>query len=272
MSRYFIENLHINGSLVGPNMNPNDYLPSNCNEVYVSFYPDQNKIQISCDEHLDSTKVKLIRNKDLSPTDDNKTIALACLSGIYTCDNKNFKLMAIMRSKNLRSFPNKISFPGGLYDPSDKSLTDTAFREISEEMCLDSYIDQETLSRFKEKLELSHMMLSHPTVGSSRRFNIVFVYSLKLSKEDYSLIDVSKFQVEEVDGIIDYNLELLIDSFKISPSNSDSGWTPNGCLIVLDYLKDYFKTIGDPRFEKLSACNIHSSEPKNIIDCINNLF
>lgn len=46
-------------------------------------------------------------------------------------------LVLTMRSKNLANHPGEVCFPGGRWHEGDKDLSDTALRELQEELCVE---------------------------------------------------------------------------------------------------------------------------------------
>ncbi len=232
--RYWITDLTINGASIKANGNPNTHLNDSVEFVSITFNPNKHSIEImSYDEHLCKNyvypKVKLIRDTSAHPSAENSTIGLACIIGInndQVTDIREFSVGPfIRRSKNLRSFPNKLSFAGGLFDPKDINPEMTAIRELIEELDCSSYLSPIILHKMQKNVELTHVFFSHP-VG---RFNITFVYSVTLTNDEIAQFDSSHYQKEEVD-------EVVVSLKGAALVKSLREWTPNGALVILDHL------------------------------------
>ena len=249
MQRYWITDLVINGTPIASNQDPNVALP-NADYVSITFNPYKNSVII--DTHGPNSskhtyeKVKIIRNKETFPTPDNENIGLACplcVTNDQTNDLTKFAVgPLITRSKKLRSFPGKISCAGGMYDKSDLSCEVTVMRELTEELQLDKYLHPKLIHKMQTNLKLTHLILSHPQVGTSRRFNITFVYAVSLTDTEISQFNTKMYQIEEVDSVcVLKGTELLKSLVDVSPFETDKGWTPNGALIIIDHLIDVAK-------------------------------
>ena len=246
--RYFLKNLVVNTTLVKANADPNFTLHESIKEVAVNFNSFTSSLEILPSSHTESgnfmyKNVKLVRDITVHPGEKNETIALACLVFINNEHWSNINDFGIgpliVRSKKLRSFPGKLSPAGGLYDTDDLTCERTAFREVMEEFRLHEYLSPLIIGQIQLNMKVTHLIFSHPLVNGSRRFNVTLVFNVTLHEASINQFDSKMFQVDEVDQVINClkGKELLESIINHSPFDENVGWTPNGVMVVLDYLK-----------------------------------
>ncbi|KAF8979465.1 nudix (nucleoside diphosphate linked moiety X)-type motif 8 [Entomortierella lignicola] len=106
-----------------------------------------------------------------------------------------------IRAKNMRNHRGEVSFPGGKRDPTDKTILDTALREMQEEISI--FPDQvEILGEYSPMPNKDSTMKVHPIVGF-----------IKEPIEDINLIIFNK---DEVDRVFTVPIQDLIDPEKRS--------------------------------------------------------
>ena len=275
-ARYFLDNLLVNKNKVNPNDNPNIFLDESIKEVGVTFNAFKRSIEIQSDmKDCTYKNIKLIRDTTIHPSNDNKSIALACLTFVTNdkLDNLNdFSIgPLIIRSKKLKSFPGKLSPAGGLYDENDLTCERTAFRELMEELRLNEYLDPSIINNLQQNLKLTHLIFSHP-IG---RFNVTLVFSVSLPEAYIDKFNCDIYQIDEVDKVINKlkGVEIIESLFNDCPF-SDKGWTPNGAMIVLDYLmmvakkhKSYSKimVMAIDNFTKSGLCSPQKEDLKSFL-------
>ncbi|MGL5439440.1 MAG: NUDIX hydrolase [Filifactoraceae bacterium] len=84
--------------------------------------------------NLNNIKIKL-SNYDHNIIDKDKKLISAVLIPLVTINNQTHLLFQ-RRSRKIKTQPGEVSFPGGKYEQSDKTLKDTAIRESCEELGL----------------------------------------------------------------------------------------------------------------------------------------
>src|SRR5579872_4077450 len=193
MSRYFLKKVIIKGNEILPNQNPYQYIDQTLDRVIVRFDKEQKTITIEPSPN----GIKFFRNESLRPSDTNANIGFACLVCIHNNKSEFAKFKFgpyIKRSNNLSTFPGKKSFVGGMFEENDDFLKSTAIRELREELDLDSYLPAHFIDTLYDKAEPSHMFFSHPSVNNQRRFNIIMVYTICLTKQELRVFNTNKYQ------------------------------------------------------------------------------
>lgn len=66
-------------------------------------------------------------------------LPLAAVAVIIQVSREDLCVLLTKRSSSLRSYAGDVCLPGGMYDPSDHSLVNTALRETKEEVGIDSH-------------------------------------------------------------------------------------------------------------------------------------
>ena len=282
-NRFYIKNLIINGEVVSANSNPNKKIPDNT-DYYVDFDFDPFKASLNISSHYKNMPVslsepyqyrhvKLIRDINISPTEENKNIGLACLLCVTNNREDNIESFmigpVIERSKKLRSFPGKLSFAGGLFELNDITLEHAVLREFIEELSLDTYLDYDIIQTIKKQMLLQYMIFSHPLIKNtgidgksyeSRRFNITLVYCVSIPENYLSKFRFDVFQKSEVDNVTCFKgKDILHSLIRNCPfEDNNNGWTTNGAIIVIEQLTrvfkhQYYNLIKDANHDKVLA-------------------
>lgn len=92
-----------------------------------SIFSDENKTRVQ-----NKMKLVVVPRPDIPGNNERRAAVLVPLCYV----NGEPSLLFMMRSIHLKQHRGEISFPGGMQDPTDKSLTHTALRETYEEIGL----------------------------------------------------------------------------------------------------------------------------------------
>lgn len=116
-------------------------------------------------------------------------------------------LILTERSNNLRSHPGEICFPGGRPDEGDKTLYDTALRELHEELGIKS-----ERIRFEKKLQTQRTLsgfIIHPWLAS---IDTVDPYQLNVAE----VVALLRLPMSEVRNLANYK-QIIVErrGFKI---------------------------------------------------------
>ena len=117
---------------------------------------------------------------------------MAAVGVLFDITKCNPELLLIRRSRNLRNHPGEWAFPGGKVDQEDKDYSETALREIREEVGLNS-----SIINFLGRLE---------TVKTTSGYYVVPYVGIL--DNEYSL----RINVKEVDDYIFLPFNVLISS------------------------------------------------------------
>lgn len=208
--------------------------------VHVELLAHEQIIKISTysDEmhgYCDIPKVRVIYDPTARQFPTSTDIGLACLGLITNADKGDNLLVGpiIVRGKNVSSFPEKLSFPGGTYDYADCSPKMAVIREICEELDLKSYMPCWMIDLMLQKCKLSHMVVT-PGV---EHFNILLIYTIEISKVDQYMFNPQYYQKEEVESVFFMDGTQLIESLMASsPYEKHYGWTPVTAAVICDVL------------------------------------
>ena len=164
---------------------------------------------------MDSLKEKIIKAFDPTSSIEELNLFLDYRSSDYDLSpikvkpkNINYKLAAILipiieysgavqvlftrRSNNLKHHPGQISFPGGKADLCDRSLLDTALREVDEEIGVEKHLIR-VIGKLKQ----------HETVTGFRIQPYVGLLNVGINY---------KINQTEVDEVFEIPLEFLLNS------------------------------------------------------------
>jgi 8-oxo-dGTP pyrophosphatase MutT (NUDIX family) len=93
-------------------------------------------------------------------------------------ENNGYKVLFTERSYDVEHHKGQISFPGGAFEKTDKSLKETALRESYEEIGLKSE-DVEILGQIDEVPTVTSQFIIHPFVG-----RITYPYPFKINSAE----------------------------------------------------------------------------------------
>jgi len=133
----------------------------------------------------------VLAKRPVSRIHDSKPRLSAVLVPLFLKDGQ-YHLLFIQRTERVREHKGQISFPGGAYEKTDKTLLNTALREAQEEIGL-APGDVEMLGELDDMLTVSTNYLISPFVGL-----IPFPYNFELDKwETEELIEAPVAALQE---------------------------------------------------------------------------
>jgi len=140
---------------------------------------------------------KLLDHREKQYIADSKRIPSAVLVPIYFWE-EDYHIIFIRRTKTVKAHKGQISFPGGICEKEDTSTMDTALRESHEEIgLLPEHV--EILGELDDEITTTSNYIVSPFVGI-----IQWPYHFTENKD-------------EVDGILDVPLPVLLDRDCLSP-------------------------------------------------------
>ncbi|KAF9108274.1 nudix (nucleoside diphosphate linked moiety X)-type motif 8 [Mortierella sp. GBA35] len=159
--------------------------------------------------HLDRPFLDMVRQR-LEDKDDTSAYFMHCKeepvrqAGVLMplCIYKGVpSVLFTIRASHMRNHRGEVSFPGGKRDPTDKTVLDTALREMEEEIFIT-----------RDKVEVLGECASLPNKGCTMKVH-PFVGYLKEPIED---LDSIKFNKDEVQRVFTVPLQDLLDPGKRS--------------------------------------------------------
>lgn len=180
-------------------------IPLNDDGYYVDF--DGNEVKL----HTSSCKCDICNGKSRSKlfSSDNETctaqsFGLSVLALVsFNCagyDDQCDRFIIIKRSEKLSTFPGKLALPGGFYESNDKTLQNTALRELKEE----------TGSEWLENTNLQYRGCCAiiDSIPTSSRHNVTIIehFNVEEWNDPSKLRSNVRLQDDEVDDVFFWSL------------------------------------------------------------------